>query len=420
MILLSVFALMWWLNELTPLEMDDYDYMISWSTGAPVTGIMDVLASQIVHYNLWGGRVVVHAIAQLFLWLGKSVFNVANAAMYVIFLLELYAIAKPRDYRFCWGMLLAAHVALFCCVPYFGTVFLWLTGSCNYLWGTTLSLLPLLILRNATENGCFARRGVWRILAVMISFFAGWTNENTAVAVFFILLMRLVLRKINRKHPAAWQWTMLAAQGLGMAFMLVAPGNYARATNVDNASAFPLRIVEVLGYTAVYLGVPIIAVLLLLGLLRALGLHARTAQVGMLLLSACLGALALIASPVISDRSYTGPFALALAAALTLLGDLESGCPAIGLYKIAALPLCMLLAAYGGLQAAQDVSSHARAWTQQTDLIEQAVACGDACVTVHSVESHSRFTMSIMLNSDPKVWPNTSLSKVFGVQIAGE
>ena len=74
LILLAIFAQMLVLNAHTPLMMDDYDYSFSWSTGERIDGIADVLASQAAHYRLWGGRSVVHALAQLFLWLGKPVF----------------------------------------------------------------------------------------------------------------------------------------------------------------------------------------------------------------------------------------------------------------------------------------------------------------------------------------------------------
>ena len=146
LLILLMAGTMFLLNTHTPLQMDDYDYSFSWSTGRPLSGVADVLASQAAHYRLWGGRSVVHTLAQLFLYTGKSVFNIANTAMYVLFVLELYALAKPKGRRFCWPVLLTIHAALFTLVPFFGTVFLWLDGACNYLWGTVLALAPLLVV----------------------------------------------------------------------------------------------------------------------------------------------------------------------------------------------------------------------------------------------------------------------------------
>ena len=155
LLLLAIFAQMLALNAHTPLMMDDYDYSFSWSTGRLVAGAADVLASQAAHYRLWGGRSVVHALAQLFLWLGKPVFNVTNAAMYVLLLLELLALAGHGLRRADCLHLLLAHGALLLGVPFFGTVFLWLDGACNYLWGTALALVPLLIAQSEREGGFF-------------------------------------------------------------------------------------------------------------------------------------------------------------------------------------------------------------------------------------------------------------------------
>ena len=61
LLLALIGACMFLLNVHTPLQMDDYDYSISWSTGEPLCGFGDVIASQAAHYMLWGGRSVVHA-----------------------------------------------------------------------------------------------------------------------------------------------------------------------------------------------------------------------------------------------------------------------------------------------------------------------------------------------------------------------
>ena len=95
-ILVLMAATMFLLNAHTPLQMDDYDYSFSWSTGKPLAGVADVLASQAAHYRLWGGRSVVHTLTQLFLYWGKGVFNIANTAAYMLLVLELYTLAKPK------------------------------------------------------------------------------------------------------------------------------------------------------------------------------------------------------------------------------------------------------------------------------------------------------------------------------------
>lgn len=212
-ILVLMAATMFLLNVHTPLQMDDYDYSFSWSTGKPLAGVADVLASQAAHYRLWGGRSVVHTLAQLFLYWGKGVFNIANTAAYMLLVLELYTLAKPKGRRFCWTILLVIHAALFTLVPFFGTVFLWLDGACNYLWGTVLALLPLLIIPRLLEKECAALG----VIGVPLCFLSGWTNENAACGVLAAALLLLAGSAYRGKRTPISAWLCLAAQAAGAA-----------------------------------------------------------------------------------------------------------------------------------------------------------------------------------------------------------
>ena len=55
----------------------------------------------------------------------------------------------------------------------------------------------------------------------------------------------------------------------------------------------------------------------------------------------------------------------------------------------------------------------------QVSAIESAAAAGLEEVTIDSIPSSSRYTMSISLQEDPAVWPNSTLGKVYGIRIVG-
>ena len=409
------------LNAHTPLMMDDYDYSFSWSTGERVSGLADVIASQAAHYRLWGGRSVVHALAQLFLSMDKRVFDVANTLVYLLLLLELYALSRPAGRRWCWPLLLVAHGALFAGVPFFGTVFLWLTGACNYLWGTALALTPLLILRSAMEEGFFSRGKRW-ILALPVCLLAGWTNENTACGVLALMVVVLVGLRVQKRRVPGWLFAALAAQALGVAVMLLAPGNYARASGYGYDSLvceLMRRLLTVAAYTVVYAGALAAAFVLVLGLARALGVKRRTGRALLLMLGALLTAGALVASPVASDRSWTGVIALALCAVMTLCGDIDGQVRAMDAAKLLALPLLCVLLLIGGMQALSDVREHEAAWTAQVTRIEAAAAAGEESVAAEGVKSRSRFTMDVTLSGDSALWPDSTLSRAFGINVNG-
>ena len=112
LVLTLIGMLMLLLNLHTPLMMDDYDYSFSWATGERLAGIADIAASQAAHYRLWGGRSVVHFLAQLFLYLGKPVFNLANTAMFLLLLLEMTMLAGKPGRVLDGRMPLIAHALL--------------------------------------------------------------------------------------------------------------------------------------------------------------------------------------------------------------------------------------------------------------------------------------------------------------------
>ena len=86
----GIFLFLYILNYLTPMCFgDDYLYSFIWQ-GQPmfvplgeevprVSSWYDLFVSQKSHYLTWGGRTVAHVLAQLFLWIGKDVFNFLNA-----------------------------------------------------------------------------------------------------------------------------------------------------------------------------------------------------------------------------------------------------------------------------------------------------------------------------------------------------
>jgi len=420
-LLVIIGCIMLLLNAHTPLMMDDFDYSFSWATGERLAGIGDVMRSQAVHYRIWGGRSVVHALAQMFLYWGKGIFNVINALMYLVLLLEISALASPKEKRLSCTMLLFSHMALFFLVPFFGTAFLWLDGACNYLWGTVIALIPLLIHKKALDEGGrpFGGMAGWALLPVC--FLAGWTNENTACSVFAVVCLMLIISVLEGRKVRVWQWASLAAQLLGMAVMLLAPGNYARASEVSGRPfvlEMGYRFAVVSVYALVYTAALAAVMLVLCCMLRIVGGKARTLWAALLALGAVLCAYALCASPLISDRSFTSVFVLALSAVCVLLGDLENHVRSWGGFKLPACAMAVIIIVSGGYAALSDVKAHEAAWNAQLARIETAKQEGKSA-QIEGVVSVSPYTMDITISDAPDEWPNSTLSKYFGLDIIG-
>lgn len=415
-VLILIAAGMYLLNLHTPLMMDDYDYSFSWSTGERLTGVADVIASQAAHYRIWGGRSVAHTLVQLFLLWGKPLFNAANTLMYLLLLAEICVLARLKGWRIGGGMMLAAHLALNL-LPFYGTVFLWLDGACNYLWCTALALLPLLILRSEREGGFFDAGWRHGLLAVPVFFLAGWTNENTACGVLAIqLLMAAYDRLIRRRSVRGWRIAALAAHALGTAVMLLAPGNFARAS-AEASCGLMAELVYRFAVVTFYTGLYTAILFALLGagwlLTRKHGRSFRYEWTAILIGAGLLCAYALVGSPQISDRSFTGAYALVLAAALAALCDAGQG-------RRMSKPIRTALSAAAVVIFAAAISSvlaHERDWLGQVQAIEAAKLAGEEQVTVQSVPARSRYTMGIELGKTPEEWPNSTLGKYYGISI---
>ncbi len=408
-------VLMYLLNAHTPLMMDDYDYSFSWATGERLAGVGDILASQAVHYRIWGGRSVTHFLAQLFLYLGKPVFNLANAAMYVLLLVEICALAG----RWSWKLLLAAHALLFLTVPFFGVVFLWLDGACNYLWGTVLALAPLLAAFSERRGGVLDTAALHAWGTLPLFFLAGWTNENTACGVLAVLALLLGWDAFSGRRIRLWRVAALLAHGAGVALMLFAPGNSMRAAEVatrgliaEMAYRFAVTSYCLIRYAGV--GLALLAVFLLYGLKKR-----KKADIERLLIPGCCAALsayALVGSPQISDRSFTAVIVLVIAALLPLLQDSRVLDGRRGTLLSAALAVVLMGA---GANALSHVKTHEAAWLTQTAAIEAAAHAGLEAVVIDAVPSSCAYTMSIAVEQDPGLWPNTSLEKYYGVRVIG-
>ena len=419
LVLTLIGMLMLLLNLHTPLMMDDYDYSFSWATGERLAGLGDIAASQAAHYRLWGGRSVVHFLTQLFLYLGKPVFNLANTAMVLLLLLEMTMLAGKPGKELDGRMPLIAHALLMLAVPFFGTVFLWLDGACNYLWGTVLALAPLVIAKSEREGGFFNAGFSHGWIALPVCFLAGWTNENTACGVLAAVLLLTIFDKLKGRKVRAWRLAALAAQALGVAVMLLAPGNFARA-----GEASPRGMVMELVYRSAvttycllrYAGIPALLTAAALLAARRKEITVRTEWLCVLTGTALLSAYALVGSPQISDRSFTAVLVLAVTALLAVLSDLKPRPDRRSLPAIAVLAVCIVGVSMGALR---DVKAHEAAWRAQTDAIEAAAAAGETDVTVSSVPQNSRFTMAITLEDSPDAWPNSTLGRYYGVRVHG-
>lgn len=237
-----IYLFLFALNYLYPLSFgDDYVFSFVWqghsmevplTEGAVrITSWSDLFVSQCSHYITWGGRFVGITLAQLFLWLGKDVFNVLNAFISVLLIAEICWISNKGEVNLIFDkrMVCVIFFALWFFTVGFNDVFLWLTGASVYLW-TQVFLLGFLLpyikkyyaFHHNVRTGYLFDVGMffWGVIA-------GCGNENCICWIILLLFLFLLSFKRYRCNEV-WMYTGIIGLMLGYTFLMIAPGNMVR------------------------------------------------------------------------------------------------------------------------------------------------------------------------------------------------
>ena len=222
-VIISFFAILFF-NILTPLMSDDFLF----NPTTPYT-LGDLLKEEYKNYMTWNGRSVVQFIMHTFLLFPKWIFNIMNSLCFMLLSFLIYwNITNKQHYDFIIYTLITLMLWQFGIS--FDQTILWLSGACNYLWGTVIILSFVTFIRYKIKHVEFIKHE--KILTLGIFFFgilAGWCNENTSgggllLSLFFILTY---FHKNGSLKP--WMITGILGMITGLLFMIMAPGNSVRS-----------------------------------------------------------------------------------------------------------------------------------------------------------------------------------------------
>ena len=196
------------LNILTPFSADDYSYSVQQNN------LWDVFLNEYHQYMTWTGRSVAHINVRIFLLMPKMIFNIVNAIIYTLLTVLIYCYASGSKIK-----------------KNFNLTVLWLTGSCNYLWGTVIILLFLFPYRMSVPGDKDVFKGKYLPLVGMFfaGILAGWCNENTSGGCVLLVLIFLAYAIIKKRKINGWMISGLLGNIIGLLIMIGAPGNAIRA-----------------------------------------------------------------------------------------------------------------------------------------------------------------------------------------------
>ncbi|MBB4034598.1 hypothetical protein GGR21_000485 [Dysgonomonas hofstadii] len=239
-VIVSVFGAILFLNILTPLISDDFAYLFIYGEQVRAQTLSDIVQSQVNHYYMWGGRSVVHFIAQVLLLLPAFVADLLNTLIYMGYIFLIYLHIKGRG-KHSLSLFILINLAVWFFQPVIGDTIFWITGAANYLWGTFFILLFLLPYRMYKGK---AVPPVTNLLAsagmLILGVLAGWTNENTAGAMILIAILFIFYYHSQKWKFPVWALVGLAGGIAGFLIMILAPGNFERAGEAGPMTLFLL------------------------------------------------------------------------------------------------------------------------------------------------------------------------------------
>jgi hypothetical protein len=227
--LLLWFVYMYALNFLMPLHRDDYEYSLIWGTYERIASWSNILQSLYNHYLIHGGRMVDFFVLDSFLLIGKQWFNPFNAFLFIALVVLIYWHSQKKI-TFHFNPYILILIILFCWfgLPDFAVVAIWMTGSCVYLMTSVLIFTFLLPYHFQFEGKPLFRDSYKAIVGMFFGgVVAGWTIENTAATMNFIIA-GLLFYGYNKQSLTKWMISGFCGAVLGFLLLVLAPGNYVR------------------------------------------------------------------------------------------------------------------------------------------------------------------------------------------------
>lgn len=417
------FAYMVFLNSKTPLIADDFVYTFIFATSTPVMSFGDIVTSQISYYMTWGGRVVAETLTQLFMFLGKDVFNLANSLCYIVFCLAVYFLAMGRRIRS--ELVLLTTILVWFFIPMFGQTVMWLTGSCNYLWCGTIILLALLPFRLYEEKQTRLLNSIWfAVLMIPLFFTSGITNENTAGGMILIMLLYCGVNIKRKIRIPAFAYTGLLFSIAGFLCMLFAPGNSLRVANESAVAEVTMMvgsnpIITRLSYFAynLYALMPLV-ILAAIAFVMLRNEKDRNAWVnfGIFTVAAAAAMFVMLAPPKFPPRAMFGLAAFLIIAVVYAFGQLEMTEERIRKFVIipglAVLLFYIMSWGYVGI----DAITVNKQYVARVQIIEEHQ--NEALIQVPEIvplSSHNGMYGLKDVQLDPNHWVNRALADYFGV-----
>lgn len=424
-----LFLCMYALNHFFPITLDDWTYSLI--DGRRVT-FSDILPYQYAHYFGWGGRSVVHSIAQIMLASGVFWGDLINSIGYLFLVVTIYYICNKGNTKNA-SLFIGINLLIWFLTPSLIENIFWITGSANYMWGTLLILLLIsfyssVYLTNKSSDG-------WgkRVSLLFLGILAGWTNENMAVAMIFFVVVLMFLMKYEKQKLPKWMiWGLIGAV-IGCAVMLLAPGNYVRnageLTNMGAGKSEPIymfyfyRFTNILKLTAWYALIPTVIYaffVILYFKFKKVNVSRKVLFLSLLFaFMAGVATLAMVAAPIFPTRVWFAILILLFIATGLLYANLDFKIPYIKYPLFGAVCIAAMVFIYSYWVSLNDFIRIHNIWEERDKIVlsEKQKGVKDVFIYGRFQASDSRFVMPKTgdIPLDSVVWLQNAYGQYMGV-----
>ena len=208
----------------TPFIMDDWYLGLVFGTDREIDNFSDFIQSRYNHYMEQNGRIFPETVANLFGVIGKEYFNVLNGMMFAVFIhLIIRNFGMGAESRL-QNVVVVSLITLLL-YPGFTDCFLWMSGSCNYLWSAVAVLFywdRFKVMNESTVIPC--------LLLFVLGVLCGACNE----AIVFPFVFGISLYAfIHRKELKGVHYYMLVGLYVGTLLLILCPALWERVSYVS-------------------------------------------------------------------------------------------------------------------------------------------------------------------------------------------
>jgi hypothetical protein len=429
---LVICAAFFYLNHYTTLAYDDfryrhivgvgtYDLVSEFPTIGEMKNVGDIALSMRNSYFETGLRVLPSILGPLFMMTDKTVFDICNTLIYIIFILLIAFHITGSFRKNNLTLFVIISLLLWFFTPAWGEDFLWLCGSCNYLWTTVLLLFFLVPFRKKIALDTYRLPIVFSILFFLLALLSGSCNENSGIAVLFLLFCYALYKLKKRKPFALFEILGMAGFLVGYIFLLTAPGNAVRMTGIIlPPEPFYLRAyhqllnINTLLYEKNLLYLPI-ATLIVTIFLKFVQKKSIPTSVWLFMAAGFVAAYAMVASPSLPGRTF-------LIVVVFFSISLTQSIMEIRFHQLAyrlKIPFLLLLfipACLSFHKAATDVHKINQIWKERTQSIVAQKAAGIDDITIKwPMPAMNKHAMRSDISWNPKDWCNIYVAHYYGI-----